>query len=132
MMASDTLPENFADLLDRPIVGTLATVRRDGAPTATPMWFAWDGEYLKFTHTTYRQKLKNLQAEPRFAFTIIDPENAMRYLEVRGSLADVEPDPTGAFYVFLGKRYGNSEQAPPPDSAERVIVRLKPEAFGSH
>jgi PPOX class probable F420-dependent enzyme len=131
-MASNTVPPDFADLLERPIVGTLATVRTDGAPTATPMWFAWDGELLSFTHTVKRQKLRNLDAEPRFAFAIIDPDDPYRYLEVRGSLQSVEPDPTGAFYVFLGKRYGNSEQEPPPDSADRVIIRLAPGQYQTH
>ncbi len=132
-MASQTLPEEFRDLLERPIVGTLATIRSaDGAPTATPMWFLWDGTSLQFTHTTYRQKLKNLEAEPRFSFTIIDPDDPYRYLEVRGRLASIDPDPTGAFYVVLGKRYGNAEQAPPPDSEDRVILSLTPEVFQTH
>ena len=129
-MADPQLPSEFADLLERPIVGTLATVRLDGAPTATPMWFAWIDGTLRFTHTTGRQKLKNLGAEPRFAFTIIDPDDPYRFLEVRGVLERVEADPTGAFYVVLGKRYGNDDQQPPPDSATRVIMVLRPTRFG--
>jgi PPOX class probable F420-dependent enzyme len=125
-------PDGYEDLLERPIVGTLATVRRDGAPSATPMWFKWDGEGLRFTHTTKRQKLKHLEAEPRLSFTIIDPDNPYRYLEVRGVVDRVEDDPTGSFYVELGKRYGNAEQTPPPDSADRVVIVVKPTAFGAH
>ncbi|BDZ46236.1 PPOX class F420-dependent oxidoreductase [Naasia aerilata] len=125
-------PDGYEDLLERPIVGTLATVRPDGAPSATPMWFKWDGEGLRFTHTTKRQKLKNLQTEPRLSFTIIDPDDPYRYLEVRGVVDRVEEDPTGSFYVELGKRYGNAEQAPPPDSADRVVIVVKPTAFGMH
>jgi PPOX class probable F420-dependent enzyme len=125
-------PDGYEDLLERPIVGTLATVRPDGAPSATPMWFKWDGEGLRFTHTTRRRKLKNLEAEPRLSFTIIDPDDPYRYLEVRGVVDRVEEDPTGSFYVELGKRYGNAEQAPPPDSPDRVVIVVKPTAFGTH
>ena len=127
-----SIPDGYDDLLERPIVGTLATVRRDGGPTASPMWFQWDGEFLRFTHTTKRRKLKDLAVEPRLAFTIIDPENPYRYLEVRGEVDHVDEDPTGAFYVVLGKRYGNAEQTPPPDSADRVIIVVRPTAYGTH
>lgn len=119
-----------ADLLERPVYGILATVQPDGAPTASPMWFLWDGEVLRFTHTTRRRKLKHLEAEPRLAFTIYDPDNPYRYLEVRGTLESVEPDPTGAFYVVLGRRYGNADQQPPPDSADRVVLTVRPTFFG--
>ncbi|MCU1570119.1 MAG: class putative F420-dependent enzyme [Naasia sp.] len=125
-------PEGFEDLLDRPIVGVLATVRREGGPSATPMWFQWDGEFLRFTHTTYRRKLRDLEDEPRLAFTIVDPDDTLRYLEVRGEVDRVEEDPTGAFYVVLGKRYGNPEQTPPPDSADRVIIVVRPTFFSRH
>jgi general stress protein 26 len=33
----------------------LATIGPGGEPQSSPMWFVWDGEYLKFTHTTQRQ-----------------------------------------------------------------------------
>jgi hypothetical protein len=41
---------------------------------------------------------------------------------VRGRLQEVIPDPTGAFYVVLSKRYGNPDQQPPADKADRVIL----------
>ncbi|MFD1715758.1 PPOX class F420-dependent oxidoreductase [Amnibacterium flavum] len=132
MATSKTIPDGYLDLLERPIVGSLATVRIDGAPTATPMWFQWDGELIRFTHTGARQKTKNLEAEPRFSFVIIDPEDPYRYLEIRGELESIEPDPTGAFYVVLGQRYGNAEQEPPADSPDRVVIALRPEVYNTH
>ncbi len=56
------------------------------------------------------------------ALAIMDAEKPTRYLELRGRLIDVIPDPTGAYYVHLGRRYGNAEQQPPKDSADRVIL----------
>ena len=86
------------------------------------MWFEYDGEHLRFTHTTQRAKYRNLQHNTSMSLSIIDPDNEFRYLELRGNLVGVEPDPTGAFYVRLGRRYGNAEQQPPPDSVDRVIL----------
>ncbi len=42
----------------------LATIGPDGVPQSSPMWFLWDGEYIKFTHTTTRQKYQNIQRDP--------------------------------------------------------------------
>ena len=120
------IPEGYDDLLIRPLFGDLATVRSDGAPAVSPMWFAWDGELLKFTHTTKRQKVRDIAHEPRIALSIIDPDNPHRYLQVRGTVESIEPDPTGAFYVTLAKRYGQTNPSPPPDSPDRVVISVRP------
>ncbi len=123
------IPDGYEDLLIRPLFGELATVRPDGAPAVTPMWFVWDGELLKFTHTTKRQKVRDIAHEPRIAMSIIDPDNSHRYLQVRGTVESIEPDPTGAFYVELSKRYGNVDPPPPADSPDRVVISVRPFAF---
>lgn len=127
---SKTIPPGYDDLLERPVVGVLATVGPDGVPNATPMWFEWDGTHLRFTHTKARKKITNLEQNPNYSFVITDPDNAYRYLEVRGTLGSVTDDPTGSFYVVLGKRYGNADQEPPPDAADRVILSLTATYFG--
>jgi PPOX class probable F420-dependent enzyme len=86
------------------------------------MWFEFDGEHLRFTHTNQRGKFRNLQRNPSMSLLLIDDQNPQRYLELRGRLADVSDDPTGAFYVRLGRRYGNPDQQPPPDRANRVVL----------
>ena len=57
------------------------------------MWFDWDGELLRFTHTTKRQKYRNIAAHPKVAMSIVDPDNPYRYLEVRGDVEQIVPDP---------------------------------------
>jgi hypothetical protein len=56
---------------------------------------------------------------------ITDPDDPNGYLELRGELAKPEPDRTGDFYVRLGRRYGNADQQPPPDAADRVILYMR-------
>lgn len=119
-----TVPDDHLDLLERPVVANLATVRPNGAPQVNPMWFVWDGEVLKFTHTDERQKFKNLETEPRVAVAIQDPDNPYRYLEVRGVVSDITPDPEGAFYRELAVRYGRDRGTPPRDAAHRVIISV--------
>ena len=127
-MASE-LPEGYEDLLTRPLIGHLATVRTDGNPSVTPMWFAWDGELLRFTHTTRRTRLRNLEQTPYLALSVADPDSPYRYLQARAKLESVTPDPTGAFYVELAKRYGMPDQTPPQDAADRVVIAARPFAF---
>jgi PPOX class probable F420-dependent enzyme len=129
---SASIPDDLRDLIDRPLFAALGTVRRDNSVQVNPMWFDFDGEQVRFTHTTYRAKYRNLQGNPSMSLLITDPDDPQRYLELRGELARVEPDPTGAFYVHLGRRYGNTDQQPPPDAADRVILYMRIDRTSRH
>ena len=120
--AKDTIPAGYRHLLENPNYGHFGTIRPDDTVQVNPMWFEFDGEHVRFTHTTYRQKYRNLQHNDSFSLSIIDPENPFRYLEVAGRIVDVVPDPEGAFYVRLQNRYGNDSQTPPRDKADRVVL----------
>jgi PPOX class probable F420-dependent enzyme len=122
------IPDEYADLLARPLFGHLATVRPDGAPQANPMWFSWDGTHLRFTHTTSRQKYHNVTAEPRIAMSVNDPDRPYRYLEVRGRVERIDPDPEAVFFAELAKRYGLDLDGPPGDAAHRVVFVVRPDA----
>jgi PPOX class probable F420-dependent enzyme len=109
----------------------LATVRPDGAPQTQVMWFLWDGERIRMTHTKTRQKYRNVQREPRIALSIADLDNPYRFLEIRGSVETIEDDdPQASFYQSLQRRYGRSY--PIQDAAVRVIVTIRPEKVIAH
>lgn len=121
-LIDDLVPRGYRHLLDLPLYGHLGTIRPDDTVQVNPMWFEFDGERLRFTHTTKRQKFRNLRHNPSMALSITDPDDVFRYLEVAGRLVDVVPDPEGAFYVRLQNRYGDDSTQPPPDAADRVIL----------
>jgi len=118
----EIIPDGYRRLLEQPLYGHFGTIRPDDTVQVTPMWFEFDGEHIRFTHKTNRQKFRNLQHNPAMALSILDPENPFHYLEVAGKLVDVVPDPTGEFYVRLQNRYGNPSSTPPADKADRVIL----------
>lgn len=122
------VPDELKDLLERPLYGHLATLRPDRDVQVNPMWFGWDGTHLLFTHTTKRQKFRNITAHPKVAFSIIDPDSPYRYIELRGTVTEIEPDPTGAFFVELAHRYGEDWPVP-ADAADRVIIKVTPHAY---
>ena len=123
------VPEKYADLLewDTKAYASIATIGPDGQPQNNPVWFdAQDGKIL-FSQTTTRQKLKNLKRDPRIAISIMDPENPYRYLEIRGKVVKVEPDPDKAFIDRMAQKYLGEQKYPwsqPGD--ERVVVVVEP------
>ncbi|MCU1410277.1 MAG: class F420-dependent enzyme [Rhodoglobus sp.] len=125
---STVIPEHLVPLLQNPNYAYLGTIRPDDTVQVNPMWFLYDGESIRFTHTTKRAKYRNLMHNPSMSLAIIDPVNPFHYLEVRGRLVEVIPDPEGEFYVVLGKRYGNAEQQPPKDSPDRVVLVMSIES----
>ena len=96
---NSVIPAQLIPLLEAPNYAHLGTIRPDDTVQVNPMWFLFDGETIRYTHTTKR-----------------------------GTLVEVIPDPQGDFYVVLGKRYGNAEQTPPPDIADRVVLVMSIEA----
>jgi PPOX class probable F420-dependent enzyme len=122
-----TIPPNLAKLLERPLFGALGTVRPDGTVQVNPMWFEYDGEHVRFTHTNKRGKFRNLQSNPTMSLLLVDDENPQSYVELRGKLVETIDDPEGDFYVRLGRRYGNPDTEPPPDKADRVVLVMSVE-----
>src|SRR6478735_8793438 len=120
-------PASHQDLLDRPLFAHLATVRPDGAPQSGLMWFAWDGMRARFSHTRTRQKLRNLEREPRVSFHLVDPDNPYRTLEVRGHVESMDADPDAAFYRSLQERY--ALVVPVFDADVRVVITVAPTSF---
>ncbi len=122
------IPEQYADLLKTTALAHVATVGPEGEPQSTPVWFAWDGQYVLFSMTKATQKYRNLQRDPRIALSIVDPQNAYRYVEIRGRVVGVEEDADRNFVNSLAKKYLNQDIYPwhrPGD--EHVVVRVKPE-----
>jgi len=117
------IPQKLLPLFTAPNYGTLGTVGPKGEPQVSPMWFEFDADSstLRFTHTSQRQKFRNLQRNPAMSFAIMDPTEPRRYVEVRGRLVEVVSDAGGEYYKHLQERYG-FERYDSPDDDVRVIL----------
>ncbi len=123
-MTTPEIPESHKDLLSAQ-VGVLGTVGASGRPQLSATWFLAEGETVKISLNTTRQKVKNLQANPKASFMIIDPANPYKYVELRGD-AEVTPDADYAFADKIGAKYGaNLRERDKPGEA-RVVVEIKP------
>ena len=127
-MSTDTVvPDKNVDLLEKPVVAHLATVRPDGDLQSNPVWFEWDGSRVRISQTRARQKTQNMEKDPHVALSITDPENPYRYVELRGVVEDIADDPDRAFIDGLSERY--LQQTPYPNHRpedERVVVTIRP------
>lgn len=122
------IPHSHLDLLERPLFAHLATIRPDGQPQVNPMWYEWDGEFVRFTNSTKRFKYRNVTANPLVALSINDPEQPYRYLEVRGHVDRIDRDVDGEFFLRLADRYSLRMDGPPDDVAHRVVYTVRPVA----
>ena len=125
---STVIPESHRDLLESVTVAHVATIGPHGEPQVNPVWFEWDGERIRFSQTTARQKYRNIRREPRVALSIVDPANPYRYLEVRGRVVEVTDDEGNAFIDRQAQRYLGEPTYPwhqPGD--HRVVVVVEPE-----
>ncbi|AHY46297.1 PPOX class probable F420-dependent enzyme [Rubrobacter radiotolerans] len=128
MAQNGVVPEKYADLLGTKALVHVATLGPNGEPQNNPVWFDWDGKFVKISQTKTRQKFKNVSRDARVALSIVDPENPYRYLELRGSVERVEEDSENDFINAMAKKYLDRDVYPfhqPGD--ERVVLFIRPE-----
>jgi PPOX class probable F420-dependent enzyme len=128
-----TIPDTHRDLLQGAYHGVLATMMADGTPQSSIVWVDYDGEFLLVNTTLERQKGRNMQANPKVALLVIDPQNSSRWIEVRGLAAamtetgaEAHADRLTRLYTGKTKFYGDIYPAGQKEKETRVIVRVKP------
>jgi PPOX class probable F420-dependent enzyme len=125
---ADKIPEPFKDLFAKVAYANLATVMPDGSPQVTPVWFDYDGESLRINSAKGRIKDKNMRRNKRVALSIQDPDNAYRYLAVRGNVEEITEEGADAHIDSLAKKYLGKDKYPFSGPGEvRVIYKIRPE-----
>ena len=125
MSDQTTVPEDFRDLLDAQIA-TLATIGPDGRPQLSAVGFLHDNGALKLSLHETRQKTKNLRRNPAVNLFVLDRQNPMRYLEIRGD-GELVDDRDYAFADTISAKHGgvNLRQID-GDDQRRVVVSIRP------
>lgn len=120
------VPAQFTDLLTTKITfAHLGTTMKDGAPQVTPVWFSYDGDHILLNSAKGRLKDRNMRARPKVAMSILDPENAYRYLQIMGHVIDVTETGADAHIDALAKKYMGKDTYPFRAAGEvRVIYKV--------
>jgi PPOX class probable F420-dependent enzyme len=126
-MLSNPIPESRRPLLDKPILVHCATIGPNGEPQANPVWFLWDGVHIVIAIGPTGQKARNLGRDPRIALSMVDPDEPLHYLEIRGTIAEIRKvgsaDP---LVVAMVRKYtGNDTYDGMPD--EHALYFIAPE-----
>jgi PPOX class probable F420-dependent enzyme len=126
-MRHDLGPGDLGDLLDRPLLATLATRRLDGSVLLSPVWHEWrDGAFLVAVDAG-DGKLNHLRRDPRVTIVVAEQEPPYRGLEVTGS-AEVVDVLYGPVIRRIGRRYigASADRTWAADAADGVVLRIAP------
>jgi PPOX class probable F420-dependent enzyme len=118
------IPASHRDLLDAQ-VATLGTVGPDGRPQLSEVWFLAEGDTVRLSLNTTRQKTKNLMASPAANLFVLDLANPYRYLEIRGD-AEITPDDGYEFADRVGAKYNADLRGHDGPGERRVMVTIHP------
>lgn len=121
------IPDDLVDILETNGFAHVATIGPDGEPQSNPVWYDWDGETLAISQTPDKQKYRNLQRDNSIAVSILDPDDPYRYIEIRGEVTAVEPDPDYAFIHSLSNSYMGRDYPYLQEGEERFVVRITPQ-----
>src|SRR5438309_9720619 len=107
------IPDKYLDLLQqKKAFASLATVMPDGSPQVTPVWFDYDGSVVRVNTAKGRIKARNMQEGSPVALAIIDPDNAYRYVQVRGRVQKVTEEGADAHIDALSRKYLGQDKYP--------------------
>jgi len=101
-------------LLLEPAYGNLSYDEPDGNPQVNPMWFDWDGELMRFTHTFKTAEDRQLTANRTWRANSSDPETCTATEGLRGVVEEiVRRYPSAAVDMHLTHRYSGPLQSRP-------------------
>jgi PPOX class probable F420-dependent enzyme len=123
-----SIPDQYLDLFTaKKAFATLATVMPDGSPQATPVWFDYDGTFVRVNTAKGRTKARNMKPGSRVALAIVDPDNAYRYVQVRGRVARATEEGASAHIDRLAKKYLGRDKYPFAQPGEvRILFEIEP------
>lgn len=103
----DQVPENLRYLLEDETraYAFLATLMKDGSPQLTPIWFIIEDDQITFNSAKGRVKDINLRRDARLSLVIIDFDNPLQYLQIRGRVIEITEEGAVEHINALGQKY---------------------------
>ena len=112
---------------------SITSLRKDGSPTTSVVFYALDGDDILFSTTADRLKAKTLKRDPRAAVTVLDEGAPYRFVSIEGP-ATVEDQDIIPGHIAINRAMRAAPDWQPPDGyAEtlrqqgRVIIRISPQ-----
>ena len=119
---------DLGDLLDRPLVAVLATLRTDGTVLLSPVYHEWRDGGFNIWVEQQNVKARHLGRDPRATILVAESDPPLRAVEVRGSARFIE-EGVSETALRIAARYLGPEEGAADVEALRgtdVIVRIEP------
>jgi PPOX class probable F420-dependent enzyme len=104
----ELLPDQLQAFLDRPLVATLATLRKDGSVLLSPVWHEWRDGGFNIIVGTGDVKARHLARDPRVSVAVYEDDPPYTGVEVRG-VASFDEGDAHALTERLAIRYMGAE-----------------------
>ena len=105
-------------------LATVVTLMPDGQPQAQYTWVDTDGEHLLVNTEPQRQRVRNLERDPRITVLLLG-DNPWDWAEVRGHLAGTVDGQEARDHIdFLSNKYVGADYGNPIGPQGRVILRI--------
>lgn len=118
--------DSVRTLLDGKNFASVATLGPGGAPQNSVVWIKREGDTVLFSSTAGRQKVRNLQRDPRISLSVFDLANPYTSVEIRGT-AEIRPDDAKRLPYELSHKYLGIDPPAEKDDEVRVIIRVVPQ-----
>jgi PPOX class probable F420-dependent enzyme len=121
------IPQEYRDLLERPIVVSLATLMPNNQPQVQPVWCSFDGRHILVNTEKGRQKYRNMHSRPAVTILAVDPDDVYRWIEVRGTV-DTETEEGASEHIDeLARAYLGVDKYPLHQEGDvRVLFKIAP------
>ncbi len=122
------IPAAYMDLLQqKKAFANLATIMKDGSPQVTPVWFDYTNGHVRVNTAKGRVKARTLREGSRVAMSILDPDNAYRYLQIRGQVVGATEEGAEAHIDSLAKKYLGKDKYPYSQPGDvRIMYEIEP------
>ena len=120
----DMIPESHQDLLkdETKAFAFVATVKPDGSPHVTAVWFNTDGDHILFNTMPVTVKYRNVQENAEIALAIFEPGNPYRYAQVQGRARTTEEGAVEHTHALSHKYTGKDFDMPEGMERRKFVV----------
>jgi len=127
------IPTEFKDLLEQKVaLANLATAMPDGSPQVTPVWFDYTDGVVRVNTAKGRVKARNMRQGAPVALAIVDPDNAYRYMQIRGRVKRITEEGADAHIDALAKKYLGKDKYPWAQPGQvRVTYEIEPSSVST-
>ena len=127
-MRTNLTVEDLGDLLDRPLVAVLATLRTDGTVLLSPVYHEWrDGGFNVWVEQQ-NVKARHLRRDPRATILVAESDPPLPAGEVRGQARFIDEGVSETALRIVSRYEGPKDAAADVEDLRGadVIVRVEP------